>query len=96
MLKLISKLLGGNKSEKDVARISPLVEKINGFFAQYQTLTNDELRGKTQEFKQRIKTHLTDIDAQILAKQDEADNLPATDIHEKDAIYHKVDELKKY
>jgi len=95
MLKLISKLLGGNKSEKDVARISPLVEKINGFFAQYQTLTNDELRGKTQEFKQRIKTHLTDIDAQILAKQDEADNLPATDIHEKDAIYHKVDELKK-
>ena len=55
MLKFISKLLGGNKSEKDVAQIRPIVEKINGYFNQYQSLTNDELRNKTQEFKNRIK-----------------------------------------
>ena len=58
MAGLLSKLFGGNKSEKDVKKISPLVADINGFFNQYQSLSNDELRNKTQEFKQRIKDHL--------------------------------------
>jgi preprotein translocase subunit SecA len=55
MLKLISKLIGGNKSEKDVKQIEPLVIKINEYFQQYQSLSHDELRAKTAEFKQRIK-----------------------------------------
>jgi preprotein translocase subunit SecA len=95
MLKFISKLLGGNKSEKDVAQIKPIVEKINQYFQQYQGLTNDELRGKTVEFKGRIKAHLKDIDAEIAKKQEEAEALPASDIHVKDTIYQEVDKLKK-
>jgi preprotein translocase subunit SecA len=95
MLKFISKLLGGNKSEKDVAQIKPIVEKINQYFQQYQSLTNDELRGKTQEFRSRIKEHLKDIDADIAKKQEEAEALPASDIHVKDSIYQEVDKLKK-
>lgn len=95
MLKFISKLLGGNKSEKDVAQIKPIVEKINQYFQQYQSLTNDELRDKTQEFKSRIKEHLKDIDADIAKKQEEAEALPASDIHVKDSIYQEVDKLKK-
>lgn len=95
MLKFISKLLGGNKSEKDIAQVKPIVEKINQFYAQYQSLTNDQLRAKTQEFKQRIKEHLTGIDTKIAEKQQEADALPATEIHSKDAIYQDVDKLKK-
>ncbi len=95
MLKFLGKLLGGNKSEKDVAQIRPIVEKINQFYQQYQNLTNDELRNKTQEFKQRIKQHLQEIDAEIAAKQQEADALPATEIHVKDNIYKEVDKLKK-
>jgi preprotein translocase subunit SecA len=95
MLKFLGKLLGGNKSEKDVAQIKPIVEKINGFFQQYQNLTNDELRNKTNEFKQRIQDYLKDIDAEIAAKQAEADALPAADIHAKDEIYKEVDKLKK-
>jgi len=47
MIGAISKLFGGNKSEKDVKKISPQVEKINQFFDQYQSLSNDELRNKT-------------------------------------------------
>jgi preprotein translocase subunit SecA len=65
MIGMISKLFGGNKSEKDVKKIAPQVEKINQFFAQYQSLSNDELRSKTQEFKNRIKAYLKDIDAEI-------------------------------
>src|ERR1019366_7700754 len=84
-----------NKSEKDVAKILPYVEKINQFYQQYQSLTNDELRNKTQEFKQRIKEHLKEIDGEIASKQKEADELPAEEIHAKDAIYQSVDILKK-
>ena len=32
MLKFLNKILGGNKSEKDVKKIEPQVEKINSFF----------------------------------------------------------------
>ncbi|MBC7650498.1 MAG: preprotein translocase subunit SecA, partial [Deinococcales bacterium] len=95
MLKFISKLLGGNKSEKDVAQIRPIVEKINGYYQQYQSFTNDELRNKTQEFKTRIKDFIIDIDGQIAEKQIAADALAATDIHVKDTIYQEVDNLKK-
>ncbi len=95
MLKFISKLLGGNKSEKDVAEIKPLVAKVNQFYQQHQGLSNDELRGKTAEFKARINAHLTEIDNEIAAKQLEADELPASEIHVKDAIYQDVDKLKK-
>jgi len=69
MLKFITKLFGSSKSEKDVQKILPIVEKANSFFASYASLTNDELRGKTTEFKQRIQNHLTAIDAQIQEKK---------------------------
>ncbi len=95
MLKFLSKMLGGNKSEKDVAAIRPIVEKTNQFFQQYQTLTNDELRNKTPEFKQIIKDFLTEIDAQIGAKKASADALAVEEIHTKDAIYQEVDKLEK-
>ena len=95
MLKLLGKLLGGNKSEKDVIKIKPIVERINGFYDQYQSLNNDSLRNKTIEFKLRIKDHLSEIDIQIKQKQAQAEALSVTEIHEKDAIYQEVDKLKK-
>ena len=42
-------------SEKEVKRIRPLVEKINGLEPDMQKLSDQELRGKTDEFKNRIK-----------------------------------------
>ncbi len=95
MIGMLSKLFGGNKSEKDVKKIAPQVEKINHFFAQYQSLSNDELRGKTQEFKLRIKDYLTGIDTEIDNKKQSAEDLPIEDINGRDNIYKEVDELKK-
>ncbi len=91
----LNKLFGGNKSEKDVKVITPLVGQINSFFQQYQSLSNDELRAKTQEFKQRIKEDLKDIDEKIIAKQTEAEELPEENIQQRDALYREIDELKK-
>ncbi len=95
MLKFITKLFGSSKSEKDVQKIRPILEKANSFFASYASLTNDELRGKTTEFKQRVQNYLTAIDAQIAEKKEIADALSDTEIHKRDAIYKEVDTLNK-
>ena len=61
MLKLISKILGGNKSAKDVKQLMPAIEKINTYCKEYASLSHDELRGKTQIFKSRIAEYLQPI-----------------------------------
>ena len=95
MAGFLSKLFGGNKSEKDVKKISPFVAEINNFFSQYQALSNDELRGKTLEFKKRIQDHLTEIDIAIAAKKQEAEELSSMDISGRDLIYQEVDKMRK-
>ncbi|MFZ9146084.1 MAG: preprotein translocase subunit SecA [Sediminibacterium sp.] len=95
MLQIISKLFGGSKSEKDVKKIQHLVGVINGHFESYKSLSNDALRNKTNEFKERIKKHLEGIDAQIAAEQAKADALPLSDLMGRDAIYQNIDKLGK-
>ncbi|MCW3074740.1 MAG: secA [Flaviaesturariibacter sp.] len=95
MIGFISKLFGGSKSEKDVKVIMPLVTKINQHFASYANISNNELRSKTADFRQRIAAHLTDIDAQIKETNERADALSFDDLVGKDAIYQEVDALKK-
>ncbi len=95
MLSFISKMFGGNKSEKDVKKIAPEVEKTNRFFAEYQSLSNDQLRSKTIEFKNRIKEYLSPIDKDIQTKKDNAEQLGAADIDGRDAIYKEIDVLSK-
>ena len=58
MLNFLSKIFGGNKSQKDVERINPIVEQINKHFNSFSSLSNDELRGKTVVFQQRSKKAL--------------------------------------
>ena len=53
MLNFLSKIFGGNKSQKDVERINPIVEQINKHYNSFQNLSNDELRGKTRVFHNR-------------------------------------------
>ncbi len=95
MFGFITKLFGGSKSEKDVKKIQPIVARTNEYFASYQSLTNDELRHKTQEFRDRIKAHLKDTDEEIEARNKAAADLPFNDLVGKDAIYQEVDKLKK-
>ncbi len=95
MLGFLSKLFGGNKSEKDVKKIMPLIEKVNQYFAQYQSLSNDELRNKTAEFKARIAEKLADVNNKIAAKKADAEALPVEQVMAKDVIFKEVDELVK-
>ncbi len=94
LFKSISKLLGGSKSEKDVKKIMPLVDSINQFYEQYHSLTNDELRNKTQEFVNRIKQVTSNIQKQIDELNNELLELDETKIYEKDDILNEIEQLE--
>ncbi len=50
---LLQKLFG-NYSEKEIKRILPLRDKVLGLEEEYRALTDDQLRAKTEEFKNRL------------------------------------------
>jgi preprotein translocase subunit SecA len=93
MLGFLTKIFGGHKSERDVKAMLPRVKQINEAFEKLQSLPLDELRNKTQVFRQRIKEHLANIDDAIAAKQEAADQ--EADVSTKDSIYQEIDKLKK-
>ncbi len=93
MFNFLSKLMGGSKSEKDVKKIRPIIEQVNQFFQQYQSLSNDQLRAKSDEFRQRIQTHVATIKDSIQAKKTEAET--TADIHVQSELYKEVDQLVK-
>ena len=44
----------GTKHERDAKRLTPYIGEINRYFEEYQKLSDDELKGKSDEFKQRL------------------------------------------
>ena len=93
MIGFLSKLFGGSKSDKDVKLVQPLVREINEHYASMTSLSNDELRNKTQEFRARIQEYLIDIDTEIADKKAEADQLE--DFQDRENIYNDVDKMVK-
>lgn len=55
MLTKILKAVFGSKSGRDVKRLRPLINKINELEVSYQKLSEDELKAKTQGFKDRLQ-----------------------------------------
>jgi len=51
---IISKLFG-TKHDRDIKKILPIVEKINQYYDEYQSLSDEELKAKTEEFKARLE-----------------------------------------
>ncbi|MCI1931628.1 MAG: preprotein translocase subunit SecA [Clostridia bacterium] len=51
---LIEKIFG-NYSEKEIKKINPIVDKVLSYSDAMEKLTDDELRAKTDEFKERYK-----------------------------------------
>jgi len=92
MLKFLSKLFG-SKSERDVKGVQPLVNKIKEEYEKLSSLTHDELRGKTADFKQRISDYLQDIDNEINGLKTEAE--ATEDMELKTSTYDKIDKLTK-
>jgi preprotein translocase subunit SecA len=55
MLKTIARKILGTKHGREIKKLRPIVEEINRCFEGYSGLSDEELRGKTDEFRSRIR-----------------------------------------
>lgn len=92
MLKLFKDLFG-TKHDRDVKSYAPKVELINQYFDEYQSISNDELRGKTYEFKERISEYLSDIDLELINLKKQA--LEEKDFRVKEDLFNDLDQLEE-
>jgi len=58
---LLEKIFG-NHSDKELKKIYPIVDKIEALDAEYSALTDEQLKAKTQEFKDRLDSGKEDLD----------------------------------
>jgi preprotein translocase subunit SecA len=83
----------GDKSEKDVKAIQPLINKVKSFESALQALSHDELRAKTVEFKAKIQNARADKDAKIASLKQDAEQ--TQDIDAREDIYAEIDKIEK-
>lgn len=84
--------LFGNKSQRDLKEITPYVDKIKAVYPSIQQLSNDELRAKTDEIKQRIQDYVADERAQVEELRKGIDD---KELEEREAIWAEVDKIEK-
>ncbi|HEX9006353.1 MAG TPA: preprotein translocase subunit SecA, partial [Bacteroidota bacterium] len=73
--------------------LRPLVDEINGYYEEYQKLTDEELRAKTEEFRGRIREGLAEDEARIaeLREKLKAD----LSLNEKDKLHDDLEQAEK-
>ncbi len=59
MLKLFSRVVDSN--EREIRRLEPLLERANALEPEYRALTDDDLRGRTALFRERLREDLGDL-----------------------------------
>ena len=91
ILNSVIKLFVGDKQQKDLKILQPVVDDVNKFETAVSKLSNDALRAKTTEFKTRIKTATKEFDDTVAALEEEAIK---ADIDRQEDIYAEIDTLK--
>ncbi|UXP33123.1 preprotein translocase subunit SecA [Reichenbachiella agarivorans] len=85
----------GTKADRDIKELMPYVDLINGEYEKLASLSDDQLRGKTQELKDKITAHLKSIDDQIAAHHATIADNPEMEINDKEAVFAQIDKLAK-
>ena len=84
----------GNKSDRDIKETTPIVSSILDEYNKLETISNDELREKTQELKNRISDFIKEEKKQIevLREKIGSDDI---DINEREDIYAEIDSIEE-
>ena len=86
------KSLFGNKSQRDLKEIQPIVDKINAIYPTLAELSNDELRGKINDVRAALKESTA-------GKRKEIDDLKAEietlDYDKREPLWDKVDHIEE-
>lgn len=84
--------LFGNKSQRDLKEIQPYVDKIKALYPSIEKLSNDELRAKTDEIKQRIQDYVSTERKQVEEIRKSVEGL---ELEERENAWAEVDKLEK-
>jgi len=87
----LGKLLG-SKGQRDLKEITPFVDKIKAVYEGIVTLSNDELRARTETLKTRIQEYVS-VDVARIAELKA--NIEETEIDLREKIYAEIDKLEK-
>src|SRR5688500_11835088 len=83
----------GDKAQRDLKEVMPLVERTKNEFSKLASLSNDELRARTADLKARVQQRTKSTDDQVAALRKEIDDDPKMDISEREVRYEKIDKL---
>ncbi|MDD2191646.1 MAG: preprotein translocase subunit SecA [Bacteroidales bacterium] len=86
--------LFGNKSQRDLKELKPILESCLKAYPQIATLTNDELREKTQEFKNKISSAVSKEEDRVTQIRERLDSEFDMPVNEKQSLYTELDELE--
>lgn len=89
---LIQKVFG-TKSDRDIKKLMPIAEGVNAEFEKLKNLSNDELRAKTADFKQRIAQAIQEEEKEIADKKQQIDG--ETELDTKERLYNEIDALEE-
>ncbi len=96
-MSLINSIIGklfGNKSDRDMKEVAPIVKKIKEVYPTVEKLSNDELRALSQQLRQQIKDAIADEESQIKALKEESES-STMDVEKKEVNYKEIDRLEK-
>ena len=86
------KVFLGDKSGKDLKKLTPLVDDINIEFDKLSAVSNDQLRNKTIEFKGIISEQTSDINKSIIDLNKKISN--ETSNSEKEILFKEIEILE--
>ncbi len=55
----------GTKSEREIKKLYPIVAEINAIYEDLHQLSDEEIRGKTDEFRARIKARTSELEKEL-------------------------------
>ncbi|MFZ1617838.1 MAG: preprotein translocase subunit SecA [Flavobacteriales bacterium] len=95
MLGTIIKKVFGDKASRDLKEMQPYAEQVKAEYPKLEHLSNDELRAKTAEFKQRIAAKIAGEQGRIDTLRQETENDPTMAIAEREGRYQEIDKLEE-
>ena len=90
-LEIITKLFG-NKAQKDMRAIQPIVDQIKAEYEKIDALSNDELRAHSWALMDKLQAAVADKKARIAELKASIEGTP---IEKREKIYNEVDKLEK-
>ncbi|MFT5958185.1 MAG: preprotein translocase subunit SecA, partial [Flavobacteriales bacterium] len=91
--KILKRLLG-DKAEKDIQEIQPIVDEVNKLTSVLQGESSDQLRERTNTLRQKIKDSISGQEEEIRQLKLQIEVNPTMDLDAKEAIYEQVDALE--